>query len=102
MTRAGSKPLKFTNMIRLLFITLLAAIWFYGLPFYDMFFNHSRMNTAEVHWLTQTWSGNLCMLIGIPLVIIASVKFFLPTKKPRPVAPKQPTMPAAPFDVSRN
>ena len=86
-------------MKKLLLLTFAAFLWFFVVPLWDMFSNHSRMNTAEIHWMTQTWSGNLFLLIGIPLVIVASVKFFLPTKKPRPAAPKRPKMPAAPFDV---
>ena len=68
-------------MIRLLLMALIAALWFFGAPCYDMFFNHSRMNNAMVHWMTNTWSGNLFLLIGIPLAVVQSVRFFLPAKK---------------------
>ena len=70
-------------MIRLIILTLIAAVWFYGVPLWDMFANGSRINTAMLHWMEHTWSGNLFMLIGIPMFIVASVKMFLPTKRPR-------------------
>lgn len=67
-------------MIRLLLLTLIAGIWFYAIPLWDMLANHSRMNTAILHWFS-TPLGTVVFVVGAILSIWQSIMFFVPAKK---------------------
>ncbi len=67
-------------MIRLLFLALIAGIWFYAIPLWDMFTNQSRMNTAILHWFS-TPLGTVVFVAGALLSIWQSIMFFAPAKK---------------------
>jgi len=73
-------------------LALVAFLWFFVLPFYDIFFNQSQINNSIMHFFGSSTLGNIAGIIGCVCVIVAmlggTLQFFaalarLFTKKPR-------------------
>jgi hypothetical protein len=78
--------------MKLFLLAVIAFVWFFVLPFYDMFFKQSHSNDSMMHWFSSSSWGSIVGVIGclclLAAMLSATLQFLyflarLFTKKPR-------------------